>query len=318
MTATASPDLSVILGSLSLHNPLLAASGCFGYGTEYDDVADRDNLGGFITKSISLAPWKGNDPPRLTEVSPGLLNSIGLANMGVEKFANEVAPQIVTGKSKAIVSVACKVMEEYEEVVALLEDVEGIAGYELNISCPNVKEGGMAFCLNPNITEELVARVRKRTNRWITTKLTPNMTSVSQGALASEAGGADAVSLINTLVGMAVDWKSRRPKLATITGGYSGPPIKPVALAKVWEVWNAVKIPIIGIGGITNWKDVVEFMIVGASAVQIGTALYADPNLPGQIAADLREYMRNEGVGSLSELTGSLKTDRGAMVGVPA
>jgi dihydroorotate dehydrogenase (NAD+) catalytic subunit len=311
-------DLSVSLGSLKLHNPLIAASGCFGYGVEYTDVADRDNLGGFITKSISLQPWKGNDPPRLTEVTPGLLNSIGLANMGVERFASEIAPQIVGGNARAIVSVACKVMEEYEEVVARLEDVEGLDGYELNISCPNVKEGGMAFCLNPNVTEELVTRVRRSTKRWVTTKLTPNMTSISEGARASEAGGADAVSLINTLVGMAVDYKSRRPRLATITGGYSGPPIKPVALAKVWEVWNAVKIPIVGIGGIANWKDVVEFMIVGASAVQIGTALYTEPNLPGQIASDLSAFMKEEGLSSLSELTGTLKTDRGAMVGVPA
>ncbi len=315
--ASSSIDLSVSLGSLELHNPLIAASGCFGYGVEYDDVADRDHLGGFITKSISLQPWKGNDPPRLTEVSPGLLNSIGLANMGVDRFATEIAPQIVGGKARAIVSVACKVMEEYEEVVARLEEVQGLDGYELNISCPNVKEGGMAFCLNPTLTEELVSRVRRTTDRWITTKLTPNMTSISDGARASEAGGADAVSLINTLVGMAVDYKSRRPKLATITGGYSGPPIKPVALAKVWEVWNAVKIPIIGIGGITNWKDVVEFMIVGAGAVQIGTALYTEPNLPAQIASDLETFMTEEGITSLSELTGTLKTDRGAMVGVP-
>ncbi|HEX03737.1 MAG TPA: dihydroorotate dehydrogenase [Bacteroidetes bacterium] len=317
MASSHTQDLGVSLGTLKLHNPLIAASGCYGYGVEYSDVADRNDLGGFITKSISLEPWKGNDPPRLTEVSPGLLNSIGLANMGVQRFSDEIAPQIVGGKAKAIVSVACKVMEEYEEVVARLEDVEGLDGYELNISCPNVKEGGMAFCLNPSLTEELVGRVRKRSSRWITTKLTPNMTSISEGAKASAAGGADAVSLINTLVGMAVDWKSRRPKLSTITGGYSGPPVKPVALAKVWEVWNAVDIPIIGIGGISNWKDVVEFMIVGASAVQIGTALYADPDLPGKIVSDLEDFMRSEGMNLLSELTGSLNTDGGAMVGVP-
>ena len=311
------PDLTTHIGSLTFHNPLMAASGCFGYGTEYDDVANRDTLGAFITKSISLKPWKGNDPPRLAEVSPGLLNSIGLANMGVERFAAEVAPKITGGKSKPVVSVACKVMEEYEQVVEVLEDIPGIAGYELNISCPNVKEGGMAFCLNPAVTEELVGRVRKKTNRWITAKLTPNMTSISTGAQAAADGGADAVSLINTLVGMAVDWRTRRPRLATITGGYSGPPIKPVALAKVWEVHNNVKIPIVGIGGIAQWQDVVEFFIVGASAVQIGTALYVEPNLPEKIIKGLHAYMEEENLQSLSDLTGSLKTDRGVMVGVP-
>ncbi|MBS1262543.1 MAG: Dihydroorotate dehydrogenase B (NAD(+)), catalytic subunit [Calditrichaeota bacterium] len=318
MSDPAQPDLSVRVGSLALHNPLFAASGCYGYGLEYADVADRDELGGFVTKSLSLEPWKGNAPPRLAEVSPGLLNSIGLANMGVESFAREVAPQVTGGRAKLIVSVACNVMEEYEQVIVRLEEVPGIDGYELNISCPNVEEGGMAFSRNPAVTEELVARVRKRTRRWISAKLTPNVASIVEGAQAAEAGGADALSLINTIVGMAVDWKTRRPRLATITGGYSGPPIKPVALAKVWEGYNAVNIPIVGIGGIANWKDVVEFLIAGASAVQIGTALYADPALPGKIAADLRRFMEVEGVASLSELTGSLDTGHGVTVGVPA
>ena len=309
--------LKVSLGSLSLESPIIAASGCYGYGVEYKDVADPRHLGGFVTKSISLTRWKGNPPPRLTEVGPGLINSIGLANMGVDEFNATVAPQFPSLHTRKIVSVACKVMEEYEEVVARLEEADGIDGYELNISCPNVKEGGMAFSQNPVVTEELVKRVRKRTNRWIMAKLTPNVADVAPGAKAAEAGGANALSLINTVVGMAVDWKSRRPRIATVTGGYSGPPIKPIALAKVWQAYNAVSIPLVGMGGITTWSDVVEFMIVGASAVQVGTALYADPALPEKLNRSLQDYMEAEGVADLSEIVGSLKTDRAASVGVP-
>lgn len=311
-------NLRVKLGSLTLESPVLAASGCYGYGVEYKDVADPLHLGGFVTKSISLTRWKGNPPPRLTEVGHGLINSIGLANMGVEEFVTEVTPQFPGLGTKKIVSVACKVMEEYEEVVAKLEDAEGIDGYELNISCPNVKEGGMAFSQNPVVTEELVRRVRKRTNRWIMAKLTPNVADVAPGAIAAEAGGADALSLINTVVGMAVDWKSRRPRIATITGGYSGPPIKPIALAKVWQAYNAVSVPLVGMGGITTWSDVVEFMIVGASAVQVGTALYTDPALPEKLNQGLLSYMKEEGIDDLSEIVGSLRTDRAASVGVPS
>jgi len=310
-------ELQVKLGSLTFHSPVIAASGCYGYGTEYVEVADPSHLGGFVSKSISLTRWKGNPPPRLTEVGPGLINSIGLANMGVEEFLEKVAPNLAGLQTRVIVSVACKVMEEYEEVVARLEESDSIDGYELNISCPNVKEGGMAFSQNPLVTEELVKRVRLRTRKWIMAKLTPNVATVTPGANAAEAGGADAISLINTVVGMAVDWRSRRPKIATITGGYSGPPIKPIALAKVWEAYNAVSIPVVGMGGITTWSDVVEFMIVGASAVQVGTAIYADPAVPEKLNQGLKEYMVTEGIHSLSEIVGTLKTDRAASVGVP-
>lgn len=310
-------DISVKLGDLTLNSPVIVASGCYGYGSEYAEVAAPSHLGGFITKSISLARWRGNPPPRLYEMGTGLLNSIGLANMGVDEFIETTAPKIVNQGTKVFVSVACKVMEEYEEVVEKLEDIQGLDGYELNISCPNVKEGGMAFSQNPAISEELVRRVRKRTNRFITAKLTPNVVSVKEGAKAAEIGGADAISLINTVVGMAVDWKSRRPRLATVTGGYSGPPVKPIALAKVWEAYNAVTIPVIGLGGITSWQDVLEFMIVGASAVQVGTALYADPCVPEKIAIGLSEYMKEQGIKSLGEIVGTLKTDRAASIGVP-
>ena len=309
--------LHVQVGSLSLDSPIIAASGCYGYGTEYKDVADPSHLGGFVSKSISLTRWKGNPPPRLTEVGPGLINSIGLANMGVSEFVEKVAPDLPGLGTRVIVSVACKVMEEYEEVVAKLEEADGIDGYELNISCPNVKEGGMAFSQNPHVTEELIKRVRMKTKRWIMAKLTPNVASVAPGAKAAEAGGADAISLINTVVGMAVDYRSRRPKIATVTGGYSGPPIKPIALAKVWEAFNSVKIPVVGMGGITSWTDVLEFIIVGASAVQVGTALYADPGLPEKLNNGLKKYMDDEGIESLAELVGTLRTDRAASVGVP-
>lgn len=311
-------DLSVKLGSLSMNSPIMAASGCFGYGTEYKDVADPSHLGGFISKSISITRWEGNPPPRLTEVGPGLINSIGLANMGVDEFVQQIGPQLSSLGTRVIVSVAGRVKDEYPEVIEKLEAVEAIDGYELNISCPNVKEGGMAFSQNPDLTEELIKDVRKRTKRWITAKLTPNVASIRDGAIAAEQGGADAISLINTLVGMAVDWKNRRPKLATITGGYSGPPIKPVALAKVWEAYNSVSLPIIGIGGIATWTDVLEFMIVGASAVQVGTALYADPQIPQKFNEALMKYGINEKLSSLSDIVGSLKTDRASMVGVPS
>jgi dihydroorotate dehydrogenase (NAD+) catalytic subunit len=306
---TMASRIGVKLGNLELSSPLIAASGCYGYGAEYAEIAPPTHLGGFITKSISMEPWKGNPPPRISEVDTGLLNSIGLANMGVEAFKSNVASKIVQMGSKAIVSVACKVMEEYEEVVAELEDIEGLAGYELNISCPNVKEGGMAFSQNPTVTEELVKRVRNTTNRWITTKLTPNVATVADGAKAAENGGADAISLINTVVGMAVDWRTRRPKLSTLMGGYSGPPIKPIALAKVWQAYNAVSIPVIGLGGIVSWSDVLEFMIVGSSAVQIGTALYSNPALPEQINAELEMYLEAEGISSISEIVGTLDKD---------
>jgi dihydroorotate dehydrogenase (NAD+) catalytic subunit len=311
-------SLKTTVGTLEMNGPIMAASGCYGYGIEYRDVADPSHLGAFVTKSISLERWKGNPPPRLAEVGPGLINSIGLANMGVDSFLREIGPQLPDLGTKVVVSVACKVMEEYAQVVERLEECTAIDGYELNISCPNVKEGGMAFSQNPRVTEQLVSSVRKVTGKWFTSKLTPNVASVQDGARAAEAGGSDAVSLINTLVGMAVDWKTQRPRVATITGGYSGPPIKPVALAKVWEAYNAVKIPIIGMGGIVSWTDVLEFMIVGASAVQIGTALYADPQISQKLNEELIKYGTEHSLSSLSEIVGSLKTDRAAMVGVPS
>lgn len=309
--------LAVKLGSLELESPIIAASGCYGYGVEYAEIADPAHLGGFVTKSIAPVRWEGNPPPRLTEVGPGLINSIGLANMGADEFAEKIVPSFKDLKTRKIVSIAGKVLDDYLVVVDRLELVEGIDGYELNISCPNVKEGGMAFSQNPTVTEELVTKVRQRTNRWITAKLTPNVAKVTDGALAAQAGGANAISLINTLVGMAVDYRSRRPRIATVTGGYSGPPIKPIALAKVWEAAKAVSIPVIGMGGIVSWTDVLEFMIVGADAVQIGTALYADPALPEKISDTLHDYIEQQGLHSISDIVGTLQTDKPLSIGVP-
>jgi dihydroorotate dehydrogenase (NAD+) catalytic subunit len=309
--------LYVNLNGLDLSTPIIAASGCYGYGVEYAEVADPRYLGGFVTKSVSPVRWAGNPPPRLCEVGPGLINSIGLANMGVKEFAETIVPRFSELDTRKIVSIAGKVQDDYLAVVDKLEQVEGIDGYELNISCPNVKEGGMAFSQNPQVTENMVKRVRMISNRWITAKLTPNVATVADGAKAAEAGGANAVSLINTLVGMAVDWRTRRPRIATVTGGYSGPPIKPIALAKVWEAAKAVTIPVIGMGGITSWTDVLEFMIVGASAVQVGTALYADPDVPRVFAEKLDAHIQNEGMQSITELVGTLDTQRPQSVGVP-
>ncbi len=309
--------IKVKLGSLELQSPVIAASGCYGYGIEYAELAAPSHLGAFVTKSIAPVRWEGNPPPRLAEVGPGLLNSIGLANMGVDEFCATVAPKLAGLGTKVIVSVAGRVVEDYLTVVRKLEEVDSIDGYELNISCPNVKEGGMAFSRNPAVTEELVSKIRSITNRWFMAKLTPNVATVTDGAKAAEAGGADAISLINTVVGMAVDYRSRRPKLATITGGYSGPPIKPIALAKVWEAYKSISIPIVGLGGIVTWQDIIEFFIVGASAVQVGTMLYADPNTPEKLNAGLGCYLEEAGIQSISELTGTLKTDSPYMHGVP-
>ncbi len=311
------PELGVKLGSLEFKNPLIAASGCYGYGIEYSDVSSPEILGGFVTKSVSLKPWKGNPPPRIAETGTGMINSIGLANMGVKRFIEEIVPQYEGIDTRIIVSVACKILEEYVEVVQHLEDAPFIDGYELNISCPNVKEGGMAFSQNPIVTEELVSRVRKSTNRWVMAKLTPNVARISEGAVAAENGGADAVSMINTLVGMAIDYQSRKPRVSTITGGYSGPPIKPVALAKVWETYNAVNIPIMGMGGIISWEDVLEFLIVGSCAVQVGTALFSTPDLPLEMLAALEKYLVDDDISDISELTGSLRRAEPYTVGTP-
>jgi dihydroorotate dehydrogenase (NAD+) catalytic subunit len=300
-------DLGVKLGTLTLKNPVLTASGTFGYGTEYAPLVEVSRLGGIVTKTITLHPRSGNPPPRIWETSGGMLNSIGLANVGVEAFLTDKLPQLRKINTAIIVNIAGSSVEEYWEVVARLDDADGFDAYEINISCPNVKDEGMAFGSNPQITEKIVQGIRRRTRRPIIPKLTPNVTSISEIARVCEGAGADAISLINTLVGLSVDVETRRPQLATVTGGYSGPPIKPVGLAKVYEARRSVSLPVIGIGGIASVEDALEFIIAGADAVQVGTANFVRPRTALEIISGLQNYCVKHKITRISELSGSLK-----------
>lgn len=298
----------VSLRNLTVKNPVLTASGTFGYGLECPDFVDVSQLGGVVTKSISRKPRDGNPPQRIAETPAGMLNSIGLANVGVDVFLNEKLPALRRAGATVIVNIAASSVEEYCYVLERCEEHEGVDGYEINVSCPNVKDGGLSFGTNCNAVGEITRELRKRTDRFLAMKLTPNVTSIGEFARACEAEGADAVSCVNTFVGMDIFVENRRPKIATITGGFSGPAILPMALAKVWEVRKAVKIPIIGIGGITTAEDALKFLIVGASLVQVGTALFLDPGAGVTIARGIEEYMERHGMASMNELIGSLDT----------
>ena len=300
-------DLSVKLGQLELANPVLVASGTFGYGQEIAAFTDLNALGGIVSKSISENVRDGNPPPRLHETGAGMLNSIGLANVGVERFLVEKLPFLRSLACKIIVNVAGSTGDEFVRVIDRLETADGVDAYELNFSCPNVKEGGLEFSQDPRITEAVTRAARKVARRPLIVKLTPNVTRVGDIARAAEAGGADAVSLINTLTGMAIDIRSRRPRINTVVGGYSGPAIKPVALAKVYEAWTAVGIPVIGIGGILDWEDAVEFMLAGATAIQVGTANFINPNTGVEIVEGLRAFCKSEGISRVAELTGAMR-----------
>jgi dihydroorotate dehydrogenase (NAD+) catalytic subunit len=300
-------DLSIKIQDVVFPTPVFVASGTFGYGQEAADFVDLQGLGAIITKSIGPQPRLGNPAPRLFETTAGLLNSIGLQNVGVQNFVAEKLPFLRTLGVPLIVNIAGRSLDEYVEVARQLEAHEGIAGYELNFSCPNVKEGGLEFSQKAEITERSTRAIRDLTKRLVIPKLTPNVTRVSEIAKAAEAGGADAVSLINTLTGMAVDIETWRPRLNTVVGGYSGPAIKPVALAKVYETARAVNIPVIGIGGIMNWQDAVEFFLVGAQAVQIGTANFVDPRTGVFIADGLREYLAGRQLRGIGDLVGQIK-----------
>jgi dihydroorotate dehydrogenase (NAD+) catalytic subunit len=302
-------DLSVKLGLLTLKNPVLVASGTFGYGLEYAELFDVSRLGGIIVKTITPKPRAGNPAPRIWEVAGGMINSIGLANVGVDAFISEKLPALKGIGTTVIVNIAGSTVEEYWEVVEKLEPQAGFDAYEINISCPNVKDEGMAFGSNCAATEEIVKGIRKRTKRAVIPKLTPNVTSIADIARACEAAGADALSLINTVVGMAVDVATRRPRIATITGGYSGPPIKPIALAKLHEVRKEVRLPLIGIGGICNTQDALEFIITGASAVQVGTMNYVQPKATLEIIEGLREFCTKEKLSRIGDLVGTLRAD---------
>jgi dihydroorotate dehydrogenase (NAD+) catalytic subunit len=292
---------------IEFKNRIFTASGTFGYGDECSPFFNIGNLGAIVTKSISIKPRLGNKPNRIYETYGGMLNSIGLANVGVETFINQKLPVIKEYGTNIIVNIVGNAIEEYQEVTKRLEDAEGISGYEVNISCPNVKQGGLQFGTNLKMTEQIVNAVRKLTNRVLIIKLTPNVTRISDFAVVAEGEGADAVSLINTLVGMAINIKTRKPYLSTITGGLSGPAIKPVAIAKVYEVYKKIKIPIIGIGGIQDYKDVIEFFLAGASAVEIGTANFINPAVCDKIINDLRAYCEESQIFEINSLIGDLQ-----------
>lgn len=302
-------DLKIKIGAVEFPTPVFVASGTFGYGQEAADLVDLQGLGAIITKSIGPQPRLGNPAPRLFETTAGLLNSIGLQNVGVHSFIKEKLPFLQTLGVPIIVNIAGRSLEEYVAVARFLEANDGIAGYELNFSCPNVKEGGLEFSQKAAITEQATRAIRDLTQRLVIPKLTPNVTRIDEIAQAAEAGGADAVSLINTLKGMAVDIETWRPRINTVVGGYSGPAIKPVALAKVYEAARAVKIPVIGIGGIMNWQDAVEFFLAGATAVQIGTANFVEPRTGVLVAEGLRKYLATRQLHSIRELVGRINVD---------
>jgi len=300
--------MRVKLKDIEFSSPLLTASGTYGYGHEVRDMADVNQWGGIITKSVTRHPREGNQPPRIAETRSGMLNSIGLANLGVEKYCNEIIPLLNELQTKVIINIAGSAMKDYLETMEMLESKNGKhVGYEINISCPNVKEGGIEFGVNCEMTEQLAIEMRKRTEKLIIMKLSPNVTRIEDIAQAAESGGADAVSAINTVVGMAIDLKTQKPKLKTTFGGLSGPAIKPIAIANVHKVFKAVNIPIIGIGGIATAKDVVEFLLAGATMVQIGTMNYQNPNLGTQIKEDLLEYYSQNEIKKTEDLIGKVE-----------
>ena len=301
-------DLSINLAGIPMKNPVMVASGTFGYGEEYAQHYDLNLLGALVVKSLTLAPRQGNPPPRTVETAAGMLNAIGLQNVGVDAFIKDKLPFLQKYKVPVIANIAGSTVEEYKSLAQRLEGVKGISGLEVNVSCPNVKKGGLAFGTSPEATAEVTAAVKKATRLPVIVKLTPNVTDIVSVARAAADGGADALSLINTLLGMAVDAKSRRPHLTYVTGGLSGPAVKPVALRMVWQVAQKVKIPIVGLGGIVSAEDAAEFLIAGATAVAVGTGNFLDPLAAPKVVEGLREYLAGQGMKSVKELIGSLKS----------
>lgn len=304
------PCLAVAIGGLELKNPLMTASGTFGYGEEYAPFVALNRLGAVIVKGLSLEPRSGNPPPRIMETPSGMLNAVGLQNVGARAFIAEKLPFLRQYDVAVIANIFGETVEEYQRVAEILSGAKGIHGIEINISCPNVNKGGLAFGARPDAAAEVTEKVRGETDLPLLVKLTPNVTDITEVALAVEAAGADAVSLINTLTGMSVDIELRRPHLANITGGLSGPAIRPIALRMVWQVVNAVKIPVVGIGGIMNANDALEFLITGARAVQIGTANFIRPAATMEILDGIVDYMIRHGIGDIMELIGSLNTNQ--------
>ncbi len=300
-------DLRVNVGGLEMKNPVMTASGTFGYGLEFQDFVDLEAIGGIIVKGTTLMPREGNPYPRMAETPMGMLNAVGLQNKGVHHFVNHIYPQIKDIKTNMIVNVSGSQVEDYAETASVINELENIPAIELNISCPNVKQGGMAFGVSARGAAEVVAAVRKVYGKTLIVKLSPNVTDIAEIARAVEGAGADSVSLINTLLGMAIDAEKRKPILSTVTGGMSGAAVKPIALRMVWQVAKAVKIPVIGLGGIMNWKDAVEFLLAGASAVQIGTANFIDPAVTVKVAKGIDDYLDRHGYKSVKDIIGALE-----------
>ncbi len=301
------PDMSVTLAGIPMRNPVMTASGTFGYGAEFADYLDLESIGAMITKGLSLKPKAGNDTPRIVETPGGMLNAIGLQNVGIDAFIQQKLPYLKDVNTPVIVNLYGNTLEEYGEVASRLDGLPGVAGVEVNISCPNVKQGGIVFGTDPCAAQDVVCLVKKNTSKPLIVKLSPNVTDVVLMARACADAGADALSLINTLTGMAIDLDRRRPVLANVTGGLSGPAIKPVALRMVWQVAKSVKLPIIGIGGIMNGRDALEFMLAGASAVQVGTASFLDPGAAQRIANEMEQYLVERKIESVSSLIGALE-----------
>ena len=301
-------DLSVQIGSLRLANPVIAASGCFGYGVEYADVVDLSLLGGVAVKGLFLAERQGHAPERIIETPAGMLNAIGLQGIGVHRFIREQLPELRRRRAVVIVNICGSTLDEYVELARILSDVEGVAALELNISCPNIKEGGITFGSSLDGTFDVVSSVKKVTRLPVIPKLTPNVTDVASFARASEEAGADAVSLVNTFLAMAIDVETRRPSLSNIVGGLSGPAIRPIAVRMVYECRRAVKIPVIGMGGIASARDALEFMIAGAAAVQVGTANFVDPFIWTKLLEGIRQYLERHEMPRVSDLTGTIDT----------
>lgn len=304
------PDLRVDLGPLSLANPVMTASGTFGYGAEFSALVDLRRLGAIVVKGISLAPRAGNPPPRIVETACGMLNAIGLENVGLEQFLSDKMPWLRTLRSPIIVNILGDSIEEYAELAGALSAAPGISGLEVNISCPNVKKGGVAFGTVPEMAAAVTRAVRAASSLPLIVKLSPNVTDIVAMARAVTDNGADAISLINTLIGMAIDARTRRPRLANVIGGLSGPAIKPVALRMVWQVASAVRVPVIGIGGIGTAEDAVEFLLAGASAVQVGTANFYNPASSMEILSGLEAWLREQGESSVRAIIGTLRLDR--------
>lgn len=302
--------MATTLCGIPLRNPVLAASGTFAYGVEFAKVVDLNRIGGIVVKGLSREPIEGNRPPRLWETAAGMMNSIGLQNIGVREFVRTKLPGLQGYETKIFANVFGYEPEDYFEVIRVLEDAKGIAGYEVNVSCPNTKHGGIFFSSDPVLLGGLVAEIRKQTRRPVIVKLSPNVARIDPLAKAAEDAGADAISLINTVISLAIDARTRKPRIGAGYGGLSGPAVKPIALRMVHEAWKAVKIPVVGLGGIATGEDAAEFLIAGAAAVEVGTASFWDPEAPARIAAELETFCEEAGVDQVGDLTGTLEFGR--------